>query len=82
MDTRLNLKLDRDIIEQAKRYAQKENTSLSKMVENYFRSLVDNEKRARVEYSPLVKELSGIISLEGDVNIRDEYTDYLIEKYR
>jgi len=35
------------------------------------KSLVDEEKGVmRVEYSPLVKELSGIISLENDVNLR------------
>jgi len=87
MDTKLNLKLDKDVIEQAKSYAQTKNTSLSKMVEKYFKSLVDEEKGVQVEYSPLVKELSGIISLENEVNLsevnlKDGYTDYLIEKYR
>jgi hypothetical protein len=82
MDVKLTLKLDKDIIEQAKRYAQRKNANLSNMVENYFKSLVDEEKKTRVEYSPLVKELSGIISLESEVNPTDGYTDYLIEKYR
>lgn len=62
------------------------NTSLSKMVEKCPESLVDEEKGVRVEYSPeyspMVKELSGIISLESEINLKDGYTDYLIEKYR
>jgi hypothetical protein len=35
MDTKLTLKLNGDIIEQAKTYAKKKNTSLSKLIESY-----------------------------------------------
>jgi predicted HicB family RNase H-like nuclease len=35
MDTKLTLKLDHAIIEQAKLYAKKKNTSLSKLIESY-----------------------------------------------
>ncbi len=34
------------------------------------------------DISPTVRELSGIINLDSDKNRRDEYTDYLLEKYR
>ena len=53
MDTKLTLKLDGDIIEQAKTYAKKKNTSLSKLIESYLTLLIDpNEKE---EVTPLVK---------------------------
>ncbi len=36
METKLTLSLDKEIIEQAKKYAKQQKTSLSNMVENYF----------------------------------------------
>jgi hypothetical protein len=39
-------------------------------------------KKKEKRYSPLVEELSGVISLDGDFGFKEEYTDYLIEKYR
>ncbi len=82
MVTKLTLKLDKEAIEQAKRYAERRRVSLSKIVERYFKSLADEERPEKAEYSPLVKELSGIINLKGNVDIKDEYTDYLIDKYK
>lgn len=35
MDTKLTLKLDNSIIQQAKSYAKEKNTSLSKLIESY-----------------------------------------------
>lgn len=45
MDTKITLKLDREVIEQVKKYAHRKNVSLSKMVEKYFKPLVDEEKK-------------------------------------
>lgn len=33
-------------------------------------------------YSPLVKELSGIINLKKEFDLKEEYANYLVEKYR
>ncbi len=83
MDTKLTLKLDKDIIEQAKIYAQNKQRSLSALVEVYFRFLLDREQTpSSPEISPIVKELSGIIHLNEAMDIRDEYTTYLLNKYR
>lgn len=82
MVTKLTLKLDKEAIERAKRYAGRRRMSLSKIVERYFKSLVDEEKIEKAGYPPLVKELSGIIDLKGDADIKDEYTNYLIDKYK
>ncbi|MBK7036744.1 MAG: hypothetical protein IPH42_10520 [Bacteroidetes bacterium] len=61
MDTKLTLKLDEEIIEQAKIYAKNKNTSLSKLIESYLGLLVDpNEDQ---EVTPFVKSLSGVINL-------------------
>jgi hypothetical protein len=61
METKLTLKLDQKVICSAKKYAENNNRSLSKLVEDYFKNLL-SENASEEEYPPLVKKLSGIIS--------------------
>jgi hypothetical protein len=61
METKLTLKLDQAVINSVKTYAEENNRSLSKLVEDYFRNLV-SENRQKEEYPPLIKKLSGVIS--------------------
>lgn len=82
MEAKLTLKLDKDIIDEAKKYALKKNISLSRMVERYFKALVTKKTDDKKKYSPLVEELSGIISLEQDFDFMEDYSNYLIKKYR
>ncbi len=81
MNTKLTLNLDRKVIERAKKYARGRSTSVSKMTERYLRAIVE-EKTEEISYSPIVEELSGIIKLDNKLNTRDEYTNFLIEKYK
>lgn len=81
MDKKLTLSLDSVIIERAKSYAKSNNISLSKLVETYLRTLT-KQKRNLTEITPLVESLSGVISLDKDLDIKDSYTNYLIEKYK
>lgn len=83
MNTKLTLSLDKQIIEQTKQYAQETHQSLSALVENYFRFLLEREQPSSTpEISPIVRELSGIIELDDNINIQEAYTDYLLHKYR
>lgn len=78
MNSKLTLKLQSDIIAQAKEYAKKNHTSISKMVENYLKSVTEREVDADV--SPLVKSLTGVID---DKQIdQSNYSDFLDEKYQ
>jgi hypothetical protein len=65
METKLTLKLDQSVINSAKEYAENNNRSLSRLVEDYFRNLV-SENMQKEEYPPLIKRLSGVIS-ENDL---------------
>jgi hypothetical protein len=65
METKLTLKLDQRVINSAKKYAEDNSRSLSKLVEDYFKNLL-SENIQKEEYPPLVKKLSGIIS-ENDL---------------
>ncbi|RJP33800.1 MAG: hypothetical protein C4527_03745 [Candidatus Omnitrophota bacterium] len=83
MDAKLTLKLNKEIIEQAKHYAQEKQCSLSWLVESYFRFLIERKQSSSIpEISSTVKELSGIIQLDDNEKIRDDYTNYLLQKYQ
>lgn len=81
MDTKLTLKLDEEVIEKAKEYAKTKKTSLSDLIENYLQKLT-NDKKSKKTITPLVKSLSGVISLPKDYNHKKDYTDYLTNKYK
>lgn len=81
MDKKLTLSLDKTIIESAKNYAKSNNISLSKLIESYLMTLT-KRKRNSTEITPLVESLSGVISLDKNFDVKDSYSDYLIEKYR
>ena len=81
MDKKLTLSLDKTIIESAKIYAKSNHMSLSKLIESYLSTLTKPKKNS-TEITPLVKSLSGVISLDKDFDAKDEYADYLVEKYK
>ncbi|MCP4369151.1 MAG: hypothetical protein GY797_13715, partial [Deltaproteobacteria bacterium] len=78
MTTKLTLKLDKDIIKQAKVYAYEKQQSLSSLVEIYFRFLLEQEASGENEISPTVRELSGIIQLNDEFDFEKDYTNYLL----
>jgi Family of unknown function (DUF6364) len=79
MDKKLTLSLDESVIAYAKLYAEKNKISLSKLVEGYLKSVVDN-KTKNVEITPLVMSLSGVIDLPSDFDIREKYAKYLVSR--
>ena len=80
MDTKLTIKLDEDVITRAKSYAKRRKTSLSKMIESYLDSVTKPESGG-IQITPLVKSLSGVVTLSDDFDYKKERTDYLIKKY-
>lgn len=81
MDTKLTLKLDKEIINRAKVYAESKKISLSKLIESYLQ-LLTKENSTKEEISPLVESLSGVITLPKKYDDKDDYTDYLTQKYQ
>ncbi|MBK6912524.1 MAG: hypothetical protein IPJ03_19350 [Ignavibacteriales bacterium] len=81
MNTKLTLKLNKRAIEKAKKYAKKNKQSLSGIVENYFNLISNKEFLDEIEISPNVVELSGIINLSDNINIKETYGKHLEEKY-
>ena len=81
MNKKLTLSLNGNIIETAKQYAKSHNISLSKLIESYLGTLTKHKNKEH-EITPLVKSLSGVITIDDDLDIKDEYTQYLLEKYK
>ena len=81
MDTKLTLKLDQVVINSAKKYAEDNNRSLSKLVEDYFKNLSSENVREE-EYPPLIKKLSGIISEEDlkKLSKHDDKVKYILRE--
>jgi hypothetical protein len=79
MNTKITLKLNRTIVEQARKYASAHNTSLSKLIETYLEQLpLSNESE---EVSPNVKSLLGVISLPKNYDEKKMYRKYILKKY-
>ena len=79
MDTKLTLKLDSSIIEQAKSFAKKKNTSLSRLIETYLSLLVEPDEIHTI--TPLVKSLSGVVKQPKNLDNKKLYKKHLINKY-
>ncbi len=80
METKLTLRLKKKVIDQAKKYANDHETSLSKLIENYL-SAITNETRSEETISPLVQSLSGVIHIPGSEDAKAKYHKHLNEKY-
>jgi hypothetical protein len=69
MVTRLNITADKEVVEQAKRYARSQGRSLSGLIEGYLKSLISDQKEDSA-IDPVVK------SLWGSVKPSTEHKDY------
>jgi hypothetical protein len=81
MDKKLTLSLDEKVIEKAKIYAQEHQISLSRLIESYLSSLIEKTSE-EITITPLVESLSGVVSIPEGFDYKDDYSDYLLEKYK
>lgn len=85
MNTKLTLKLDKNVIERAKEYASSQKRSLSGMIEDYLKTLIVNDKSQSafdIEISPFVKSIRTGVKIPADYDYKEVYGDYLADKYR
>ena len=86
MDSKLTLKLNKEVIEQAKAYAASHNRSLSRLIESYLRTLTREEppqhEVGEPDISPFVKSMRSGVKLPADHDDKRERTEYLKKKYR
>ena len=82
MDTKLTLKLNQEVIEKAKQYASDKKTSLSRIIEAYLQSLTSEKSTTDFEISPFVKSIATGVEIPNDLDIKDEYSNRLMQKYK
>ena len=74
-ETKLTVRVQRDLLENVKRYAAKHNTTLTDLIEAYLQRI---PAQGPLADAPIVKRLSG--SLSRNVSLKD-YRKHLEEKY-
>jgi hypothetical protein len=82
MNVKLTVSLEDEVINKAKKYAKRNKTSLSKLIENYFRILVkDGEEKDVVITDKELLKMSGTIDLPDNVETDELLTEHLFKKY-
>ncbi|MBM4341510.1 MAG: antitoxin [Deltaproteobacteria bacterium] len=82
MATKLTLRLDENIIRNAKHAARVRGVSLSQMVSGYFQA-VSTGKRGKIEATPVLAEISGVLRPKTDAKkLLGNYRKHVVEKYR
>ena len=77
---KLTLSVDEAVVERAKRYAAREGTSVSRLVETYLDLLVRPEPEAQQPLPPVTRRLVGAL---GDArDDRESHLRHLERKYR
>ena len=74
-ETKLTVRVPRDLLENVKRYAAQNNTTLTNLIVAYLRRI---PIQSPLENAPIVRRLSGTLSQE--VSVQD-YKKHLEEKY-
>ncbi|HJS17822.1 MAG TPA: DUF6364 family protein [Anaerolineales bacterium] len=75
-ETKLTVRLPRELLENAKRYARKQNTTVTNLISEYLRRMPASLEI--LEEAPIVRRLSGTLS--NNVSVAD-YTKHLEAKY-
>lgn len=80
MRSKLTLRIKNQVLEKANQYASRNNTTISRLVENYLSGLP--EINQGTEYiTSTVKSLSGVISMPKNFNYKRAYGEFLRKKY-
>jgi len=76
MDTKLTVRVPRNLLENVKRYAKAHNTTLTELISAYLKQIP--VEGSGLDEAPIVRRLTGTLS--QDVSIKD-YKAHLDEKY-
>lgn len=79
MQTKLTLRLEDHLIEQAKSYAAQAGKSVSQVVADYFKILTSTKNRTSSPSAPITQSLRGLLR-ESKLDEKD-YKKYLEEKH-
>lgn len=81
MNTKLTLSIDYEIIEKVKKYAKDNGRSVSDIVENYLRTIVEKNTTKKKNDSPIVNSLRGSFHAPESFDYKEELRNNLAKKY-
>ena len=84
MSTKLTLTIEKSVIEEAKKYAKSQGRSLSKLIEEYLKSVSreDINKAEELQLSPITKSLYGSVKLDDDdIDYKKMLRDEILKKH-
>ena len=81
MNTKLTLTIDDAVICKAKKYAKRKENSLSNIIENYLKMLVDDNSVADYELTPIVKSLKSTFHSDAEFDYKTELKNRMSKKY-
>ena len=76
MNTKMTVRVPRILLENAKRYARENNTSLTELISAYLEQIP--AETGALDQAPIVRRLTGTLSKTVSV---DDYKKHLEEKY-
>lgn len=80
MNTKLTLRMKKEIIEQIKMYAMEHDKSVSSLTETLYKSILIKENEDDSELTPIAKKYKGIIK-NDEVDTDIVKLSYLLEKH-
>lgn len=79
MPVKLTLSVEEKVVDAAKTYARKQGKSLSRLVENYLKSISGNEMPEK-SFSPQILKLMGSIKLPDGFDYKKELVKAIAKK--
>lgn len=82
MLVKIQLEIEKKLIQDIENYAQEKEQNISDIVENYFKLLTSKRQKIKAnQLSANTQKLRGIIQLEKDFNYKKVLTEELSKKY-
>lgn len=81
MNTKLTLTIERSVISDAKKYAEKKGRSLSDLVESYLKAITGDAADKKRAEAPVSHSLRGAFRMPEDFDYKTALAKGLAEKY-
>lgn len=81
MVTKLTLTLEQQIIKKAKEYAKNNGRSLSDIIENFLKVVIEENTKFETEITPIAKSLKGSFKMPSDFDYNKQLKKRLADKY-
>lgn len=81
MNTKLTLTIEQSLIEKAKKYAKGKGRSLSDIVENYLKVIINEENTLVIDATPITSLLKGAFKAPENFDYKKELSKELSNKY-